>query len=87
MGDEISEIDKVKAQLKVLEDRERTEGSSKELDNRIAIKEQRLHSLEQQGNFSSHISIVLSQSSRCNPLPKSLSTSPPIPSRFGKGKR
>ena len=69
MGDEISEIDKVKAQLKVLEDRERTEGSSKELDNRIAIKEQRLHSLEQQGNFSSHISIVLSQSSRCNPLP------------------
>ena len=45
------EINKVKEQLKVLEDRERTEGSSKELDSRIAIKEQRLLVLEQQGKF------------------------------------
>ena len=35
----------------------------------LTVEKQRLLHLEQQGNFSSHISIVLSQSSRCNPLP------------------
>ena len=50
--------------------------------NTLNIKEQRLFNLEQQGK-SSRISIVPSQSSRCNPLPKPISTSPPMPSRFG----
>ena len=59
MGDEISEIDKVKAKLKVLEDRELTEGPSKELDSRIASENNRLLFLEQQGTFASHISMVI----------------------------
>ena len=53
----------------------------------LTIEKQRLHSLEQQGKNSPHISIVLSQSSRCNPLPKFLSTSPPHPLRFGNNTR
>ena len=50
--------------------------------NTLNIKEQRLLALEQQGK-SSRISIVPSQSSRCNPLPKSFSTSSLHPFRFG----
>jgi hypothetical protein len=45
--------------------------------NEITAKENRLTALitSQQGNFSSHISIVLSQSSRCNLCPISFDIS------------
>ena len=52
----------------------------------LTAKENRLTALitSQQGNFSSRSSVVLSQSSRCNPLPKSLSTLHLHTFRFGK---
>ena len=55
----------------------------------IAEMEKRLniYLTSQQGNFSSRSSIALSQYSRCNPLPKSLSTSPLHPFRFGNYSR
>jgi hypothetical protein len=52
--------------------------------NSVTAKTELLTALiKSQGNFSSLISMVRSQSSRCNPLPKFLSTSPLHPFSVG----
>ena len=52
------EINTLRAQIKVLEDRERTVGSSKELDSRITIEKQRLYFLEQRGSATFEVSVL-----------------------------